>query len=62
LANRGSSTLKAKAGEARAMRRARRLAVEFDVGSCCFALRRVRSREAALAYIIVGTTGAMVGM
>jgi hypothetical protein len=34
-----------------ATRRARRLAVEFDVGDLCFALRSVRSREAVPAFI-----------
>src|ERR1035437_3261885 len=34
-----------------ATRRARRLDVEFDVGDLCFALRSVRSREAAPASI-----------
>ena len=44
-----------------ATRRARRLDVEFDVGNLCFALRSVRSREAAPAFISSGTMCAMVG-
>jgi hypothetical protein len=51
LVNWDPPSLRAMAGEASATRRARRLAVQLDVGELCFVLRSVRSREAGPALI-----------